>query len=405
MHVLATDGLRRADDARGSPSQRARRVARRFLPHGRRRGRLRPPSSTSRRGANATMVVVGVSRHGRLRRSRSRERRSTGSPELAGSDRRAPGHPRGGRRPGSAALGRCRRSAPDGSSRGWVAGPRRPGRAHRACSPGCTTRTSCRSSVLLFLAGTVLVALVGGLLPALVSRGRRLPAAQLVLHRHRSGASPSPSRTTSWPCWCSSPWPSASPRSSTAPPGEGRRRRGPGRRRRPWRPSRSRCSRARTPPRRSSTGCTSRSGCDAVSLLAKKDGAWDGAGLAGDRRARDARSRRDTRVAVDDARVLALCGGPLQASDQRVLEAFAVQTGLVLEYRRLRERETRARCWSAPTRRARRCCARSPTTCGRRWRPCAPRSTGSRRVTRHWTPTTGWSSCRQPRPPSTSSSG
>ena len=33
---------------------------------------------------------------------------------------------------------------------------------------------------------------------------------------------------------------------------------------------------------------------------------------------------------------------PLRATDQRVLEGFAVQTGLVLEYRRLREREERA---------------------------------------------------------------
>ena len=40
--------------------------------------------------------------------------------------------------------------------------------------------------------------------------------------------------------------------------------------------------------------------------------------------------------------MLVLCGEPLRATDQRVLEAFAVQTGLVLEYRRLREREERA---------------------------------------------------------------
>lgn len=50
----------------------------------------------------------------------------------------------------------------------------------------------------------------------------------------------------------------------------------------------------------------------------------------------------DTRVQVDDDRVILLCGAPLRASDQRVLEAFAVQTSLVLEYRRLRERDDRA---------------------------------------------------------------
>ena len=50
----------------------------------------------------------------------------------------------------------------------------------------------------------------------------------------------------------------------------------------------------------------------------------------------------DTRVKVDDDHVLSLCGDPLRASDQRVLEAYALQTSLVLEYRRLREREERA---------------------------------------------------------------
>lgn len=50
----------------------------------------------------------------------------------------------------------------------------------------------------------------------------------------------------------------------------------------------------------------------------------------------------DTRVQVDDEHVIVLCGSPLRATDQRVLEGFAVQTGLVLEYRRLRERDERA---------------------------------------------------------------
>ena len=44
-----------------------------------------------------------------------------------------------------------------------------------------------------------------------------------------------------------------------------------------------------------------------------------------------------TTVAIDSHRVLALHGRVLPASDRRVLEAFAAQAGLVLEYRRLRE--------------------------------------------------------------------
>ena len=53
-----------------------------------------------------------------------------------------------------------------------------------------------------------------------------------------------------------------------------------------------------------------------------------------------------------------------------------MQTGLVLEYRRLREREARAgRARAGRRDQHRRCCAPSPTTCGRRSRRCAPRST------------------------------
>lgn len=48
------------------------------------------------------------------------------------------------------------------------------------------------------------------------------------------------------------------------------------------------------------------------------------------------------RVHVDDDHLLCLRGETLRATDRRVLEAFAVQTSLVLEYRRLRERDQRA---------------------------------------------------------------
>jgi two-component system sensor histidine kinase KdpD len=49
-----------------------------------------------------------------------------------------------------------------------------------------------------------------------------------------------------------------------------------------------------------------------------------------------------TQVSADDEHVIVLVGDPLRAADQRVLEAFAVQTSLVLEYRRLREHADRA---------------------------------------------------------------
>lgn len=50
----------------------------------------------------------------------------------------------------------------------------------------------------------------------------------------------------------------------------------------------------------------------------------------------------DTEVRVDDDHVIVLRGDPLRAADQRVLDAFAIQTSLVLEYRRLRDQADRA---------------------------------------------------------------
>ncbi|MCD4523554.1 ATP-binding protein [Nocardioides sp. cx-173] len=78
-----------------------------------------------------------------------------------------------------------------------------------------------------------------------------------------------------------------------------------------------------------------------VALLERADAGWRvlaSAGPGGAERPEDG----DTRVKVDEDHVLVLCGQALRATDQRVLEAFAVQTSLVLEYRRLRDRDERA---------------------------------------------------------------
>ncbi|WP_149203145.1 DUF4118 domain-containing protein [Actinotalea subterranea] len=79
-----------------------------------------------------------------------------------------------------------------------------------------------------------------------------------------------------------------------------------------------------------------------VSLLERAGDTWtvlaadgpDAAEVPGD---------ADTVVEVDAQRVLALRGRPLPASDRRVLEAFASQSGAALERRRLHERAERAR--------------------------------------------------------------
>jgi two-component system sensor histidine kinase KdpD len=82
-------------------------------------------------------------------------------------------------------------------------------------------------------------------------------------------------------------------------------------------------------------------GQESVSLLARGPAGWTVVASSGASPACEP-DAGDTRVQVDDDHVITLRGSALRATDQRVLEGFAVQTGLVLEYRRLREREERA---------------------------------------------------------------
>ncbi len=82
-------------------------------------------------------------------------------------------------------------------------------------------------------------------------------------------------------------------------------------------------------------------GQSSAALLSRGPAGWTVVASSGPDPA-DGPDAGDTRVKVDDDHEIVLRGSPLRASDQRVLEAFAVQTSLVLEYRRLREREDRA---------------------------------------------------------------
>ncbi len=75
-----------------------------------------------------------------------------------------------------------------------------------------------------------------------------------------------------------------------------------------------------------------------VSLLVRRPGSWEVVAVSGTEGATSP-DTSDAAVTVDDDHVLCLRGDRLRASDQLVLEAFAVQTSLVLEYRRLRERD------------------------------------------------------------------
>ncbi|MCW2773746.1 MAG: histidine kinase [Nocardioides sp.] len=288
-------------------------------------------------GANATMVVVGVSRHGRLRRLFTE---TTGDriASLAGSiDVHLVTHDQVAR------ATRTRRYLSPLSRRRQVVGL-----LMSVLLPVLLTVVLHAFSdpdqlpidVLLFLAVTVLVALVGGLVPALVAAlggfllmnwyftppVRRLTISEptnlvalLVFVAVAVGVASVVDR--------------ASRRATDA-------------------------TRARTEA--ATMGSLSRSvltGQDtaeaivarlqevfnqtAVSLLKRGSAGWEVMASSGTPHA-CAPDEGDTQVRVDDDHVIALCGSPLRATDQRVLEAFAVQTGLVLEYRRLREREDRA---------------------------------------------------------------
>ena len=220
------------------------------------------------------MIVVGVSRHGRLRRLFTG---TTGDriASLAGRDRRAPGHPRRGRPARRAGGGPLSPLVARRQVAGWVAAVVLPVRADRRAAPVRRHRPAAAGRRCSFLAGTVLVALVGGLLPGAARGRRRLPAPQLVLHPAGRHVHRRRAEEPAWPCWSSSRSRPGSRRWSTGPRGGPPRRPGPAPR--PPRSARcpGRCSPARTPPRRSWSGCARRSARTPSSLLDAGPGGLD----------------------------------------------------------------------------------------------------------------------------------
>ena len=288
-------------------------------------------------GANATMIVVGVSRHGRLRRlftGTTGERIAS----LAGAiDVHLVTHDQG------AAVGRPRWYLSPLSKQRQVAGL-----ALGVLLPVLLTLVlrqfddpdQLPLDVLLYLAVTVLVALVGGLVPALVAAlggfllmnwfftppVNRLtisePAnvvALLVFVAVAIGVATVVDR--------------ASRRAADAV------------RARTEAATMSSLSRSVLTGQDTAEAIVTRLretfGQRAASLLERGPAGWSVLASSGADPA-CAPDEGDTRVAVDDTHVIVLCGEPLRASDRRVLEGFAVQTSLVLEYRRLRERDERA---------------------------------------------------------------
>ena len=336
VHVVATDGLRNADDSRVARAQQLVDALGGSF-HSVVGEEVAESVVDFATGANATMIVVGVSRHSRLRRVFTG---STGDriASLAGSiDVHLVTHER------VAGTVRTRLSLSPLSRRrqllGWLLALALPVLLTAGLQSFAET-SQLPLAVLLFLAGTVLVALVGGMLPALVA------ALAGFLALNWFFTPPVGRLTIAEPTNLVALLIYVATAAGVATVVDRASRRG------------SEAARARaeaaTLASLSQSVLTGKDtavaiverlretfGQDAVSLLARADGSWRMVASSGPVPPASP-DEADSRVAVDDDRVLALRGVPLRASDQRVLEGFAVQTGLVLEYRRLRERENSA---------------------------------------------------------------
>ena len=288
-------------------------------------------------GTNATMIIVGVSRHGRLRRLFTG---TTGDriASLAGSiDVHLVTHDevarRALRRPLLSPLSRSRQVT------GWVGALALPTLLTWVLH-GFADTDQLPLAMLTLLASTVAVALVGGLLPAL------LGAVVGFLTLNYFFTPPVGTLTVSEPKNLLALLVFVAVAAAVATVVDrASRRAADALRARAEAATMSGLSRSVLTGQDTAEAIVERLretfGQEAVSLLKQGPAGWVVLASSGAPCA-STPDEGDTRVRVDDNHVLALCGQPLRASDQRVLEAFAVQTGLVLEYRRLRERDERA---------------------------------------------------------------
>ena len=335
VHVIATDGLHNADERRlGRAQELVASVGGSF--HSVVGEDVSAAVVDFATGANATMIVVGVSRHGRLRRLFTG---TTGDrvASLAGAvDVHLVTHDQVARpvlsRPLLSPLSPARQVA------GWVGAVAMPTLLTWVLH-GFADTDQLPLAMLTLLASTVAVALVGGLLPALVG------AVVGFLALNYFFTPPVGTLTVSEPRNVLALAVFVAVAAAVATVVD--------------RASRRAAEATRARAEAATMGSLSRSvltgqdtaeavverlretfGQEAVSLLERSQAGWVVLASSGGPCAATP-DEGDTRVRVDDDHVLALTGAPLRASDQRVLEAFAVQAGLVLEYRRLRERDER----------------------------------------------------------------
>jgi two-component system sensor histidine kinase KdpD len=335
LHVIATDGLR------GAPAGSVERSEQLVASLG---GTFHTvaaddvPSAVVdfAVGVNATMVVVGVSRHGRLRRLVAG---TTGDriASLAGAiDVHLVTHDNVAR------LARAR-SAPSPLSAarqvlGWVLALVLP-LGFGAVLHEVTVTDDLPLASLLLLATTVLVALVGGLLPSLLAALLGFVALNLWFTQpvgNLTVAEPRNALTLAVFLAVAAAVASVVDRAS--------RRAAESLRARTEAATTAALSRSVLTGQDTAEAVVLRVrevfGQEGVALLARDGATWRTVAATGDAAVEP--SGGATRAQVDDDHVLVLCGEPLRVQDRRVLEAFAVQAGLVLEYRRLRAREERA---------------------------------------------------------------
>jgi len=336
VHVVATDGLRSTDDRGIAGYQRLigelggtfHSVVGEDVP------RAVVDFATA---VNATMIIVGTSRHGRLRRLFSG---STG-PEIADragsidvhlvTHEARPGPLRLRLRPLTTTLSRARLVT------GWALALLAPALLTTALHAAGTDDLAAIS--MLYLGVTVLVALVGGLLPALAA------ALSAFLQLNWFFTPPVGRFTIAEPANLVALLLFVAIASGVATVVDLAARRAEA----------ARIARAEAATLASLSGSvltgqdTAQAivdrlretfGVDGVALLERGDTGWSVLAHSGE--APPSPTKADTRADVDDTHVLALRGPTLDASDRRILEAFAVQAGLVIEYRRLREKEGRA---------------------------------------------------------------
>ena len=336
VHVIATDGLRSADETRIARSQEL--VATLGGTFHSVVGEDVPAAVVDfASGANATMIVVGVSRHGRLRRLFTG---STGDriASLAGAiDVHLVTHDqvsRTTRRPALLSpLSRARQVA------GWCLALGLP-LLLTVVLDRIDDTDQLAVAELLLLAATVVVALVGGLLPALLAA----LVSNMALNYYFTPpigelAISQPQDVVALTVYVAVAVGVATVVDRAS------RRAADATRARAEAATMSGLSRSVLTGQDTAEAVVARVretfGQESVSLLARGTGGWEVVAASGGDHA-CAPEQGDNRVRVDDDHVICLRGEPLRATDQRVLEAFALQASLVLEYRRLRERDERA---------------------------------------------------------------